>query len=41
VRSSIPEVNSRILGEADSFRFPDAAGKKARLTLSLRAEPEP
>jgi len=39
VRSSIPEVNSRVLGETASFRFPDAAGKKALLTLSLRAEP--
>lgn len=39
VRSSIPEVNSRILGESASFRFPEAAGKKGRLTLSLRAEP--
>ena len=41
VRSSIPEVNSRILGESASFRFPEAAGQKARLTLSLRAEPQP
>jgi hypothetical protein len=39
VRSSIPEVNSRVLGETSSFRFPDAAGRKALLTLSLRAEP--
>ena len=39
VRSSLPEVNSRILGESAAFRFPEAAGKKARLTLSLRAEP--
>ncbi len=39
VRSSIPEVNSRILGESASFRFPKAAGKKARLTLALHAEP--
>ena len=39
VRSSIPEMNSRILGESASFRFPEAAGKKGRLTLSLRAEP--
>ncbi len=39
VRSSIPEVNSRILGESASFRFPEAIGKKARLSLSLRAEP--
>ncbi len=39
VRSSLPEVNSRILGESASFHFPEAAGKKARLALSLRAEP--
>jgi hypothetical protein len=39
MRSSIPEVNSRVLGESATFRFPEAAGKKARLTLSLRAEP--
>jgi hypothetical protein len=39
LRSSIPEVNSRILGETASFRFPEAAGKKVRLTLALRAEP--
>ena len=38
-RSSLPEMNARILGESASFRFPEAAGKKARLTLSLRAEP--
>jgi hypothetical protein len=34
-RSSLPEVNSRILGECMSFRFPEAAGRKARLALSL------
>jgi hypothetical protein len=39
VRSSLPEVNSRFLGEAESFRFPEAAGKKARLTLSLHLTP--
>ncbi len=39
LRSSLPEVNARILGESTSFRFPEAAGRKARLTLSLRAEP--
>jgi hypothetical protein len=39
VRSSLPEVNSRILGASAAFRFPEAAGKSARLTLSLRAEP--
>jgi hypothetical protein len=38
-RSSIPEVNPRILGEAALWTFPDAAGKRARLTLKLRAEP--
>lgn len=38
-RSSIPEVNPRILGEASQWTFPEAAGKKARLTLKLRAEP--
>jgi hypothetical protein len=40
IRSSLPEVNSRVLGESQSFRFPEAAGKKARLTSSLRAEPQ-
>jgi len=39
VRSSLPEVNARILGESMAFRFPQAAGKKARLPLSLRVEP--
>lgn len=39
VRSSLPEVNARILGECMNFRFPEAAGKKARLTLPLRVEP--
>ncbi|GMR23540.1 MAG: hypothetical protein BMS9Abin37_1981 [Acidobacteriota bacterium] len=39
VRSSIPEVNSRILGEAEAWRFPDARGKKGRLVLDLRASP--
>jgi hypothetical protein len=39
VRSSLPEMNARMLGESAAFRFPEAAGKKARLTLSLRAEP--
>jgi hypothetical protein len=39
VRSSLPEVNSRVLGESAAFRFPEAAGKKARLLLSLRVEP--
>ena len=39
VRSSLPELNARVLGESAAFDFPDAAGKKARLTLSLRAKP--
>jgi len=39
VRSSLPEVNSRILGESMAFRFPEAAGKKALLPISLRIEP--
>jgi hypothetical protein len=39
LRSSLPEVNARILGEAMSFRFPEAAGKKARLTLPLHVKP--
>ena len=39
VRSSIPEVNSRILGEAEAWRFPDARGKKGRLVLELKASP--
>ncbi len=39
VRSALPEVNARILGESASFRFPEAAGRKARLTLSLHARP--
>ena len=38
VRSSLPEVNARILGETMSYRFPEAAGKKARLPLSLRVQ---
>ena len=39
VRSSIPEVNSRILGEAEAWRFPDASGKRGRLILELNASP--
>jgi hypothetical protein len=39
MRSSIPEVNPRILGEASQWTFPEASGKRARLTLKLRAEP--
>jgi hypothetical protein len=38
-RSSLPEVNPRILGEAPQWSFPEAAGKKARLTLKLSADP--
>ena len=37
VRSSIPEVNSRILGEAEAWRFPDARGKRGRMVLELKA----
>jgi hypothetical protein len=39
LRSSIPEVNPRVLGAASSFRFPDAAGRTVRLRLDLNAEP--
>jgi hypothetical protein len=39
VRSSLPELNPRVLGEAPEWRFPEAAGKKARLTLELHAAP--
>lgn len=39
VRSSLPEVNPRLLGEAPNWRFPDAAGKTGRLVLELTAEP--
>lgn len=39
VRSSLPELNPRVLGAASGWRFPDAAGKKARLTLDLHATP--
>jgi hypothetical protein len=39
VRSSIPEVNSRILGEAEAWRFLDARGKQGRLVLDLKASP--
>lgn len=38
-RSSIPEVNPRILGEASQWTFPEAAGKRGRITLKLRADP--
>ncbi len=39
VRSSIPEVNSRILGEAETWRFPEARGKRGRMVLELKALP--
>ncbi len=39
VRSSIPEVNPRLLGEASKWRFPNAAGTTGRLILELTAEP--
>ena len=39
VRSSIPEVNPRLLGEASTWRFPNAAGTTGRLVLDLTAEP--
>lgn len=39
VRSSIPEVNSRVLGEAEGWRFPEAGGKTGRLVLELTALP--
>ena len=39
VRSSIPEVNPRLLGEASTWRFPNAAGTTGRLVLELTAEP--
>lgn len=37
LRSSIPELNSQILGEAVTWRFPEAAGRRGRLTLELEA----
>jgi TonB family protein len=39
LRSSVPELNPRVLGAAPNWRFPEAAGKKAHLTLHLRATP--
>ena len=39
IRSSLPEVNPRILGEAPSWRFPEASGKTGRLVLEVRADP--
>lgn len=38
-RSSIPELNSQILGAASTWRFPEARGKKGRLSLELVAKP--
>jgi hypothetical protein len=39
VRSSVPELNLLVLGEASSWHFPEAAGKKARLAVELHAVP--
>jgi hypothetical protein len=39
LRSSIPELNSQILSEAESWSYPDAAGETGRMTLDLRASP--
>jgi hypothetical protein len=39
VRSSLPEVNSRVLGAAAAFHLPQVAGKNARVVLPLRLEP--
>jgi len=39
VRSSLPEANPRLLGEADEWRFPEASGQTGRLVLELEAEP--
>jgi hypothetical protein len=38
-RSSVPEVNPRVLGEAPNWRFERAAGRRVRLMLDVRAEP--
>lgn len=40
VRSSIPEVNPRVLGEASHWRFPNPAGTVGRLVLKITATPE-
>ncbi|HXV59812.1 MAG TPA: hypothetical protein VEK15_03895 [Vicinamibacteria bacterium] len=37
-RSSIPEINPRILGAAETWRFPDTAGRPARLELSFEVD---
>lgn len=39
VRSSVPELNSGVLSQAPEWSFPQAAGKKARITLELHATP--
>lgn len=36
-RSTIPELNSQILDEAERWRFPEARGRTGRLTLELEA----
>lgn len=38
-RSTVPELTPRVLVELPDWRFPEAAGKRARLTLKLRARP--
>jgi hypothetical protein len=39
LRSSIPEVNPQVVGEAASWRFPEAAGQQGFLKLTLEAKP--
>lgn len=39
LRSSVPEVNPRLVGEAPTWRFEEAAGKRGRIELDVRAEP--
>jgi hypothetical protein len=39
LRSSVPELNPRILGAASGWRFPEGAERKVRLTLDLSADP--
>ena len=39
LRSSVPEVNPRLLGEAPGWRFPDASGQTGRLVLEVKTEP--
>jgi hypothetical protein len=38
-RSTVPELTPRMLLELADWRFPEAAGRRARLTLKLRAKP--